>query len=65
MKASEDFITQLENLYQSYEQEVRMRATEGTLAENTEKTYLLHSNNFVRWCRNDFVPGGSKKSFEN
>ena len=29
----------------------------GILAEDTAKTYILHSSNFVRWIHGDFHPG--------
>jgi ABC-type Zn uptake system ZnuABC Zn-binding protein ZnuA len=58
MKASQDFIKQLEELYQTYEQEVRGKSEEGLLTDSTARTYLLHSDNFIKWCRNDFIPGG-------
>ncbi len=29
------------------------------MRESTKKTYLLHSNNFVRWLADDFEPGAS------
>ncbi|WP_419885715.1 hypothetical protein [Paenibacillus sp. B-A-8] len=57
MKASQDFIKQLELLYEQYEKEVLEKLKVGILKDTTAKTYLTHSNNFVRWCRNDFVPG--------
>lgn len=58
MKASQEFIKQLEDLYQIYEKEVREKSKGGLLAENSSKTYLLHSGNFVKWCRGNFNPGG-------
>ncbi|MCY9669913.1 hypothetical protein M5X11_34235 [Paenibacillus alginolyticus] len=61
MKASQDFIKQLELLYEQYEKEVTEQLKTGILKEKTAKTYLTHSTNFVRWCRNDFVPGGRNK----
>ncbi|WP_028592454.1 hypothetical protein [Paenibacillus massiliensis] len=61
MKASEDFIKQLELLYEQYEQEVTEKLKSGTLKGTTAKTYLTHSINFVRWCRDDFVPGDRNK----
>lgn len=60
MRASQEFIKQLEELYQTYEQEVNHKMKEGLLEEKTAKTYLRHSGTFVRWCRNDFVPGVRK-----
>ncbi len=57
MKASQEFIKQLELLYEAYEKEVTEKLRSGILKDTTAKTYLTHSSNFVRWCRNDFVPG--------
>ncbi|MCQ6276009.1 hypothetical protein JMM81_13795 [Bacillus sp. V3B] len=57
MKASQEFIQQLEDLYQVYEQEVLEKMREGILEKKTAKTYLRHSGTFVRWCKDDFVPG--------
>ncbi|GKS12795.1 hypothetical protein YDYSY3_37950 [Paenibacillus chitinolyticus] len=57
MKAPEDFLRQLELLFENYEKEVNEKRSTGLLAENTTKTYLLHTGNFVRWCRGEFVPG--------
>ncbi|AMQ20538.1 MULTISPECIES: hypothetical protein [Bacillaceae] len=58
MRASQEFIKKLEELYQIYENEVKEKWKEGLLADDTAKTYLCHSRNFVKWCRNEFVPGG-------
>lgn len=57
MRASREFIKELEELYQTYEQEVNQKMKEGFLEEKTAKTYLRHSGTFVKWCRNEFVPG--------
>lgn len=62
MKASQEFMKQLEDLYQDYEKEIQEKSKNGLLAENSLKTYLLHSSNFVRWCRGDFDPGGRNKN---
>lgn len=61
MRATEDFMKQLEKLYQSYEQEVKDKKERGLLAEKTARTYLRHSGTFVRWCKEDFVPGVMKE----
>lgn len=58
VKASQEFIKRLEELYQVYEKEVQEKTIDGMLAENSSRTYLLHSGNFVKWCRGDFNPGG-------
>lgn len=62
MKASNNFIKQLEELYQMYEEEIKIKTNDGFLAPNTSKTYLLHSGNFVKWCRDEFVPGFRNKA---
>jgi len=61
MRISQDFIKQLEELYQNYEQEVTEKIKNGTLAKKTAETYLRHSGTFVRWCNGDFVPGIMKE----
>jgi hypothetical protein len=61
VRASIEFIEQLEELYQQYELEVTQKMKAGILEEKTAKTYLRHSSTFVRWCRNDFVPGVRKE----
>ncbi|MED4728360.1 hypothetical protein P9597_09430 [Aneurinibacillus migulanus] len=56
MRASQEFIKQLEELFQTYENEVK-----GTkLATNTANTHLYHFGNFVKWCRGEYIPGASK-----
>lgn len=48
MKASPEFMKLLEDPYQDYKKEVREKAKDALLAETSLKTYLLHSNNFVK-----------------
>lgn len=57
MKVSQDFAKKLEDLYQTYEIEVNEKLKNGLLKESAAKTYLLHSSNFIRWCKDDFFPG--------
>ena len=52
---------QIEKLFQLYEQEVTGLEKDGVIQSNTTKTYLLHSGNFVRWCKGEFEPGAKKK----
>ncbi|WP_210367742.1 hypothetical protein [Bacillus sp. REN3] len=61
MKANKDFINQLEDLYQLYEKEVKERSKEGLITKSTADTYLLHSGNFIKWCKGNFIPGGRNK----
>ena len=51
----------IEALYHEYETEVLAAEEKGLLMENTVRTYLLHSRNFVKWCKGQFEPGGRNK----
>lgn len=57
MKASIEFIEQLEELLELYEKEVVDKRNKGVLKEKTAKTYLRHASTFTRWCKDDFTPG--------
>jgi len=50
-------IAAIEKLFSRYEEEVLEAKNNGYLQENTVKTYLLHSGNFVKWCSGEFEPG--------
>jgi hypothetical protein len=58
MQTNKEIIVELEKLYDKYQEEVDQLREKGILMENTAKTYLLHSYNFIRWCKEDFTPGG-------
>lgn len=61
MNVSKEDIKVIEDALQHYEKEVENAANEGLLMPNTVRTYLLHSRNFVKWCRGDFEPGATNK----
>ena len=61
MRTDEKTIKEIERLFQIYETEVQELENKGILANKTAKTYLTHSNNFVRWCKGEFEPGVKKK----
>lgn len=58
MKADWEFRRRLEELLREYENDVLQAMRSGLLTESTARTYLLHANNFLKWCKDDFVPGG-------
>lgn len=60
LKASIEFIEQLEILLDLYEKEVNEKRNKSILEEKTAKTYLRHASTFVRWCKDDFTPGVNK-----
>lgn len=62
MKTNAAIILEIEKLFQEYENEVASAQENGYLKPNTTRTYLLHSGNFVKWCRGEFEPGVKKKS---
>lgn len=57
MKTNIDILQEIERLYDQYHDEIETLTEKGVIMENTKKTYLLHSYNFVRWCKGDFTPG--------
>lgn len=57
MKADRNIIAEIERLLEEYEIEIEEKRKSGILENKTAKTYLRHANTFVRWCKNDFVPG--------
>jgi hypothetical protein len=61
MKVNQELSKELEKLFEAYEIEVNDSLRKGLLKESSAKTYLLHSGNFIKWCRNDFSPGGRNK----
>lgn len=61
MKTSMELINEIERLYQQYEKEVIEAEKCGYLQANTRRTYLLHSGNFIKWCKDQFEPGGRNK----
>lgn len=61
MKGNHEFNKELEKLFSIYETEVKEAKMKGLLTESTARTYLLHSGNFIKWCRDDFQPGGRNK----
>ena len=54
MKTDISTIKELERLFREYEQEVLTAQNSGYLQPNTTRTYLLHSGNFVKWCKDAF-----------
>jgi hypothetical protein len=62
LKVSQEIINKLEYLFQTYETEVNEKLKNGLLKESAAKTYLLHSSNFIRWCKDDFVPGARNEN---
>lgn len=55
------FLKKLDQLYSKYEIEVNESQTNGYLKASTSRTYLLHSSNFIKWCKGNFEPGGRNK----
>lgn len=41
--------------------EYRNAVESSNMTAKTKKTYMLHSENFVRWLKGEFVPGRRKR----
>jgi hypothetical protein len=50
-------LDEVERALEQYRELLSQLEESGTLKENTRKTYLLHSENFVRWLKGEFDPG--------
>jgi len=61
MKADKNIIAKIEKLLKDYEIEIKRQRKARNLKDSTVKTYLRHANTFVRWCKDDFVPGGRRQ----
>jgi uncharacterized protein (UPF0333 family) len=56
MHVSRQTLQEIESAFRVYEQEVQA----SNLTPKTKRTYLLYSENFVKWLKDDFVPGSRK-----
>jgi|HubBroStandDraft_5_1064220.scaffolds.fasta_scaffold215933_2 hypothetical protein len=57
MHVSTKTLQEVEEALREYERDVQA----SDMTPSTKHTYLLHSTNFVRWLKGDFVPGGRKE----
>jgi hypothetical protein len=57
MRTDKRTIAEMERLLEEYDTEVEAKRKEGILKNKTAKTYLLHAENFVKWCKEEFIPG--------
>jgi hypothetical protein len=53
LKVTAAALAEVEDALTHYEQLVR----DSRLSPTTQRTYLVHAENFVRWLRDDFEPG--------
>lgn len=49
-KTTNEMMQEIDRLITEYEKKILNASKNGFLADNTVKTYLLHSCNFVKWC---------------
>ena len=56
MRVSNEALQEIEAALREYEQEVES----SNMSPATQHTYLLHSENFVKWLKGEFVPGARK-----
>lgn len=52
-----EVLVALDGLLRRYEDAVENARRQGLVTNKTAHTYILHSTNFVRWLKGDFVPG--------
>jgi hypothetical protein len=56
-RVSNEYMGDVERALEEYRDLLAGLKRKGLLKENTRKTYMLHSENFVRWLRREFDPG--------
>lgn len=57
MRVGSKTLQEVEGALREYEQEVQA----SNMTPSTKHTYLLHSENFVKWLKGEFVPGARKQ----
>lgn len=57
MRISKNALREVEDALREYEKEVKS----SDMTDSTKRTYLLHTRNFVRWLKDEFVPGARKE----
>ena len=55
-------LDEVEKALEQYRELLASLEAEGTLKPSAAKTYILHSENFVRWLKDDFDPGARNKN---
>ncbi len=53
MRMSSEALKEVEAALEQY----KIGVNSTNMSEKTKHTYILHSENFVRWLKADFVPG--------
>ncbi|MFF5994787.1 hypothetical protein AAGS61_08490 [Lysinibacillus sp. KU-BSD001] len=54
---NKEFIAKLNEKMDEYQKLIQLKEKEGILKPSASRTYSYHSNNFLRWCRGEFIPG--------
>jgi|JRYL01.1.fsa_nt_gb hypothetical protein len=54
-------LDEVEKALEQYRELLASLEAEGTLKPSAAKTYILHSENFVRWLKDEFDPGARNK----
>ncbi len=57
MRVSSKTLQEVEEAHREYEKEVQA----SNMTPSAKRTYLLHAEHFVRWLKDDFVPGARKQ----
>jgi len=57
MRVSKKTLEEIESALREYEKEVEL----SNLTPSAKQTYLLHSENFVKWLKGEFTPGARKQ----
>ncbi|MBX3315525.1 MAG: hypothetical protein KF902_01530 [Phycisphaeraceae bacterium] len=54
-------LDEVEKAFEQYQELLATLEADGAIAPNTAKTYLQHSQSFVRWLKGEFDPGAKNQ----
>jgi len=62
IRIKREALDEVERALEQYRELLAELEQAGTLKPSAAKTYILHSENFVRWLKDEFEPGARNKT---
>lgn len=62
IRIKREALVEVERALEQYREVLAELEQAGTLKPSAAKTYILHSENFVRWLKDEFQPGARNKT---
>jgi hypothetical protein len=61
IRIKREALNEVERALEEYRELLAELEADGTMKPSATKTYILHSENLVRWLRDEFDPGARNK----